>query len=461
MSRDKLLNIPAVRFGLIITGGAAAIFIIIFVLLPCLAVDFLPAGKPDPSLRARIQVEYWEKWTLFEAEAMKEIVSRFNNSQDRIWVNYRPVSRIDERFLVAAAGNNAPDVAGLQTYMIPDFASKGALMPLDEKAAEYGIRRNDYIPIFWDAGTFLGRLYALPSTPVSIALHYNKRLFREAGIDRPPRTISELDEYAAKLTTFDEKGRIKTLGFSPNVPGYYHWFWGYFFGGSLWKPEGREITIDSPANINSFEWVQGYSEKYGGERLDSFKSGLGKLNTATNPFITERVAMELEGVWMFNYIDRSENRDLEWGVAPFPSQKGAPQNVTLADCDQLVVPSGAKHPDEAFEFIAFVQKQENMERLCLLQRKFTPLQKVSGEFWNKHPHPYIKTFYDLARSDNARRVPSIPVFQEIRDEMNSAFSDVWSQMIPPEKALAEVQERVTRIWEGEKQKILRRNEIKD
>ncbi|NIR02910.1 MAG: extracellular solute-binding protein, partial [Gemmatimonadales bacterium] len=59
-----------------------------------------------------------------------------------------------------------------------------------------------------------GRMYALPTTPASLALHWNKRLFREAGLDpeRPPRTLEELDRYADLLTTRDEEGGLVQMG---------------------------------------------------------------------------------------------------------------------------------------------------------------------------------------------------------------------------------------------------------
>ena len=70
-------------------------------------------------------------------------------------------------------------------------------------------------------------------------------------------------------------------------------------------------------------------------------------------------------------------------------------NSTIADEDILVIPRGCKHPKEAFEFIKFVQSQHGMEELCLGQKKFSPLVKVSKDFFRKHPNPYVKLFDEL------------------------------------------------------------------
>jgi len=63
------------------------------------------------------------------------------------------------------------------------YADRGALMPLDDYLRRAGITRADYIPAYWDLCSHQGRMWGLPSTPASLALHWNKKLFREAGLD--------------------------------------------------------------------------------------------------------------------------------------------------------------------------------------------------------------------------------------------------------------------------------------
>ena len=58
-------------------------------------------------------------------------------------------------------------------------------------------------------------------------LYYNKDLLAAAGYTEPPKTLAELTDMAVKLTTFNDDGSIKTLGFMPLL-GYYenaesHW----------------------------------------------------------------------------------------------------------------------------------------------------------------------------------------------------------------------------------------------
>jgi ABC-type glycerol-3-phosphate transport system substrate-binding protein len=161
---------------------------------------------------------------------------------------------------------------------------------------------------------------------------------------------------------------------------------------------------------------------------------------------------------MYNFIDKFAPQ-LEWAAAPFPSKDPLRfPEVTLAECDVLIIPKGAPHPQEAFEFIRYVNSQGPMEKVCLGQRKFSPLMKVSDAFIRDHPNPYIKTFIDLAKSPHAQYVPRLTVWAEYNDEMNVAADRVISLVATPQEALDQVQkrmqwrfDRVMRRWDAVKE----------
>src|SRR5215510_11638498 len=86
------------------------------------------AGSGDD----KVHVVYWEKWTGFEKDAIREVVDDFNQSQDRIFVDLVSVSVIRQKTLLATAGGNPPDLAGLMNDAVVEFAEKNALTPLDD-----------------------------------------------------------------------------------------------------------------------------------------------------------------------------------------------------------------------------------------------------------------------------------------------------------------------------------------
>ena len=125
----------------------------------------------------------------------------------------------------------------------------------------------------------------------------------------------------------------------------------------------------------------------------------------------------------------------QWGAAPFPSAVPGLKDVTFGGFDTLVIPKGSKHPKEAFEFIAFVNRQDVMEKLCSLHCKNSPLTKVSKEFIENHPNPYIEVFRRTGASPNAHGVPHVAVWPMISDEMSNAATRVYLQLATPEEAL--------------------------
>ena len=313
-----------------------------------------------PVSRGPVEVTYWEKWTSFEGDAMRAVVDTFNRKQKRIHVKLLTVSGIEDKTLMATAGGNPPDVAGLYGPNIPQYAEDNAVIPLDDYCRKYGIKAEDYIPVYWDNGLYKGHVYGLCSTPETTALHYNKRMLRDAGLDpnKPPATIEEMDVISDKLFLRGKDGKLIRAGFMPAEPGWWNWGWGCVFGGKFWDGKAR-ITANSPEMVRGYEWVRSYSRKYGADDLQTFRSGFGNFSSPQNAFLSEKVAMELQGVWMHNFITMFAPK-LEWAAAPFPHPADRPDmaNTTYTSEDVLVIPRGAKHPNEAFEFIAYVQSQE-------------------------------------------------------------------------------------------------------
>ncbi|MET0595545.1 MAG: extracellular solute-binding protein [Polyangiaceae bacterium] len=420
------------------------------VILVALPSTVLAAGDE------RVRVVYWEKWTGFEREAMQAVVDDFNRSQNRIFVDYVSVSDIRAKTLIATAGGDPPDLAGLQDEMVDDFADKNALVPLDDLVKGTSIAKEHYLPVYWQMVYFRDHLWGIPSAPVLGALHWNKDLFREAGLDpeKPPRTIAELDAYAKRLTRRNEAtGQLDIMGFLHSEPGHWPQIWGYFFGGTLWDG-GDRLTFDSPANIRAYEWVQSYSKEYGPGELQTLRSSFGPVSSAQNAFLSGKVAMALQGIWMANFVS-TFNPKLQWGAAPFPSADEGSEPIALANADVLVSPRGARHPREAFAFMAYLSERGPIEKLCLGQGKNSPLAEVSAEFFARHKNPYIRMFQELAKSPRTVHFPTMSTWQQYRFEAYKAFETIWLLQATPAEALHDANERAQRAFDREREARVR------
>lgn len=437
--------------------------------LPPLISCSAPRDKQAPR-----HVTYWEKWTGFEGEAMDAVIDDFNAEEvakARANPSYAPIevekvtiASFEQKLLIAIAGGNPPDLAGNYSFYVAAYADNGALTDLGPLLEKSGFDRNRYIPHYLELGEYRGKTWAVPIVPASNALLSNKQLFRDAGLDpeKLPTTIEELDADAEKLTKWevtlasgekqirtgylpeipDSQKRLIQAGFLPSEPGHWSYAWGDFFGGRLLGSPGKATAADA-ANIRAFDWMRSYSEKLGVGVIKRFRSGFGNFSSPQNAFLSGKVAIVLEGVWMHNFIEKYAP-GLQWAAAPFPHPQDRPDlaGTTEADADVLVIPKGSAHPAEAFQFMKYLTSQAALEKLCLGQQKFTPLKDVSDEFWRQHPNPYIRLFRELGMSKNASAIPQTGIWNEYKREMDNAVALVQNLARPPALALGEAQSKM-------------------
>ncbi len=422
-------------------------------------------AKTNRTSDGRIIIDYWETWTGFEGDAMRAVVDDFNASQNEVFVRMLSTSQIDQKLMLATAGGNPPDVAGLNSIQVSSFAEKGARSPLDGRLAASGLAMDRYLLALAEVCEHRGFVWAMPTTPATTALHWNRRLFVEAGLDPdvPPRSIAELDAMIERLTVVEierdgervevrydelsaaEKERrdfdLVQLGFSPNEPGWWTWSWGLYFGGELWD-EDRRVTANAAANVRAFEWQGNFARKFGEANMKQFGASFGNFASPQNPFMDGRIAMVIQGVWMFNFID-TYAPGLDWAAAPFPTENPDERSeVTVIECNVLVIPRGSRNPEAAWAFIEYVSQQGPMEKLCMGHRKFSPLRDVSADFVTSHPNPNIQVFIDLAGSPNALSTPEMVIWTEYNDELSVAADRIFSGTANAEQAMNDVVERM-------------------
>ena len=408
-----------------------------------------------------VHVVYWEKWNGFEAQAMQAVIDKFNASHEGIIVDYYATSVPDRKTIVATAGGDPPDIAGLNAQNIATFADAEALQPLDGFILREGMTDAEwlsrYYPVYARICSHGGHVYAGISTPAVEALYWNKTLFREAGLDpeRAPRTLAEFNDYARRLTKHDPAtGRLTQVGFLPQDPGWWPWIFCNWFGGSFF--DGREITLASdPANIAAFAWIQSFTRDYGLDNVKLFSSNFGPWASPSAPFFTGKIAMVFQGVFYDNYIHQYKP-GLDYGVGPWPENVPGVTDFAMAEADVLTIPRGARHAREAWEFIRYVNSAnplaqsrdelQGAELLDYLQVKNSPLRVWSPFFANHNPHPHIAMMRRLSASPHATCIPDLGIWQEYYREIISAFDKVRLLDATPAQALDYAQARLDVSW---------------
>lgn len=419
----------------VVTGLA-----LVAVLASAVSMEVIQQRAEPPG---RVHVLYWEKWTGTEFAGIKAAVDGFNRSQNRIFVDLLSESDIGNKTMFATSAGDPPDVAGLWGENVPQYADDNAVEPLDRYCRAFGVKASDFIPAYWNMCTYRGHVYGLPSTPTAFALQCNVELLRDAGIDpdKPPKTVEQLDAMSDRLVRWNN-GHLERAGFLPTEPGWSMWVYPSYFGGGLYDGHGH-LTADRSENIRAFDWEQSYARKLGPLEINNFQKGFGNFDSPQNSFLIGKVAMELHGVWLQMYRARFAP-NLKIKVAPFPAPSDRPDcaGVVGVGMDIMVIPRGARHPREAFEFMKYMESQPVMERLCQSHGTNSPLAQSSTWFFRTHPNPDIPLFDRLAKSPGAVSPPRIGIWAEYGAELSAAFDRINLLQASPAEALGDVQRRM-------------------
>jgi multiple sugar transport system substrate-binding protein len=277
------------------------------------------SDNPD----ADVTITFWHGWSAdSEVAAIQATIDAFEKENPNIHV--KAVGNItDDKINQAlrAGGSSAPDVvSSFTTDNVGQFCTSGAfadLAPFMEKsdidpAATFPPAQLQYTQ-------YDGNQCALPLLSDAYGLYYNKDAFAAAGITEPPKTMSEFDADAVKLTKSEGYGYAQ-LGFMPNYHGYESSISHY---AAQWSPtyftdDGKSNVATDPVFAQTMEWQKALVDKLGGyDKLEKYRSTFGDEFGAKNPFMTGQVAMAIDGEWRAGMI-ADDAPDLNFGVAPFP-----------------------------------------------------------------------------------------------------------------------------------------------
>lgn len=301
-------------------------------------------------------IALWHPWGGTGKDGLINIVKQFNRTHPGIRVQplYTPNDLgSNQKFFTAVAANLAPDLIFVDGTQAAAWAEQGAIQPLDRYVKRDGIKPEDYFRPAWVQNCYRNRVWALPfQVGPNFAFVWNKKVFREVGLDpeKPPQTIEELDRFS-KITTKVEHGKLIRMGFIPwAMYGYANslFTWGWIFGGDFYDPKANKVTANDPHIVKALEWMISYAKKYDIKTVNAFSSGFGSKEQ--DPFLSGQLAMT--GIYMGAVEDiKRYAPDLDYGISYMPFPKGGERHCSWVGGWCLGIPKGAKHPNEAWEFI--------------------------------------------------------------------------------------------------------------
>jgi multiple sugar transport system substrate-binding protein len=396
-----------------------------------------PGPVKDPTSPVTVTFSSW----VGSDPTMKKMAADFHKLHPNITIQFQNVSadNASQKLTTQIAGGNPPDVAYVDASNTSDFASRGALVNLDNYISRSSIvKPDDYVPAFKDFVTYNKSMYGLPVDGESTGLFYRKDLFAAAGITAPPKTWDEFEADAKKLTV-PAKKQYGYEVFAPEA-AYYWYPWLYQAGGDLLSADGKDVTFDSPEAQKAADFYVNLAKYSPPDYLNS-NSYDGRV-----AFAQGKVAMYMAGSWLAGTL-HSENPQIDdkWSTAPLPD--GAAGCKTTIAGDSLIELAASKHPDAAWLWIEYLSQPKILADWTYKSANGTelpPLKSLLDSPDLAKTKPVLKGFAQLMSCGVASTV-SNPKFPRVEEQLNIELGKAMYGQQTAEQALANSKQKAEQI----------------
>ncbi|MCT9932273.1 ABC transporter substrate-binding protein [Planotetraspora sp. A-T 1434] len=362
-----------------------------------------------PAANEKVSLSVWSKFSGRELGLLQKALDGFHGKHPNITVDNRG-GQDDDKVAQAIRGGNPPDVAiSFSTDNIGQFCSSGAWQDLKPYITRDKLDLNQIPAATRTYTEFKGTRCAMPLLADVYGLYYNKAMFAKAGITAPPKTMSELFEYAKKLTVFNPDGSIKVAGFVPTI-GFYSnhvQMWAANWGVQWKGQDGKSALGTDPQWQAMLEWAKKFTDFYGKDKLAKFTAGLGQEYSPDQAFEKGQIAMAMDGEYRTAFIT-AEAPDLDYATAPFPVADNKPDLYGGGYTTGTIIgiPKGAKNAGAAWELVKYMSTDTGALQGLAQGLKNVPSTVPSLQDPTLQQDEHFKTFLDIFANPNLSTNPA-------------------------------------------------------
>lgn len=406
-------------------------------------------ATPRQSAHAPVQITVGGCWSdPIQGGAFIRVAEGFNKVQSAIKVKaIRGVNQA--KVLTGVSAGNPVDVYfDCSVSDLPQWAASGYALNLDSYIQQEHFNLNAIIPSARAFTSYNGHVYALPLLEDTFMLIYNKKMFAQAGISRPPTTIEEMTADALKLTKKDANGHVTQLGMAPTLYGSDFvgtWLPVYatMFGGKLADPSGKKITANCAACVAALTWETNYIKAVGPAAYDRFTSNANNVEySPANLLFTNKLAMVINGEYWTGMVNAYAPKGFQWGNVPLPYPAKRPDlaNSGMAGGNPGTIMKGTKHPLEAFKFLEYMESVgptvDFANAIHNVPQLYAALKSPKLD-----PNPHYRAFVQYAQGPKVTSFPVLPVSADYAAELTRNEDLVVHGKMSPQAGL----DRVTTV----------------
>ncbi|WP_328673168.1 ABC transporter substrate-binding protein [Streptomyces sp. NBC_00328] len=370
----------------------------------------------------RVTVELWHGQNDTARKAVESLVAEFNRTHPRIRVDSSGGGVVADAMLqkvtAALAAGSYPDIAYIFGSDLASVARSPRVVDLTSALHEGAPPWKSFWTPVRDAVTVNGRVRAAPAVLDSLAVVYNKKLFREAGVPFPKAGWS-WDEFTDTARRLTDSGR-GTFGTGWPGTGDEDTVWRLW--PMIWDLGGEVIAADGGR--------VGFAEQ-GAQALSTLARLAHDRSVYVDPkpgseqmyqvFLSGRMAMVATGPWQLPDVITAK---VDYGVVPLPTYSGRP--VTISGPDTWTVfDNGSARSRAAVEFVRWMIRPAQDARWDLAAGSL-PLGSATARRpeWREHARTTtgLGVFTDTLNSARVRPVHA--AYPQISQALGEAIVSV-------------------------------------
>lgn len=421
--------------------------------------DTAAQNKTDSSSEAKTgdsgktQITFWHSMGGVGEEGIKELVSRFNSSQDEIEVITEFQGAYDDALNKLRSASSAAD-AGVDVVQVFDLGTRfmidsGWIVPVQNYIDSTGYDINNIEPNLAAYYTVDGKLNSMPFNSSTPLLYYNKDIFKKAGIENPPTSLEEILEIGEVLKT---KGGAE-MPIAISIYGWWVEQWMSKAGGEMFD-NGNGRT----ASPTSVEFVKnGKLEKilsmWHGLETKGFAPNVGRSGGSAE-FISGKAAMAFALTASLRNLLNEVGDKFELGTAYFPGAlKEDTNGVSIGGASLYIMDSGdTAKTDAAWKFIEFMISPKS-QAYWNAQTGYFPINVKSHDEDvfkdNLAKYPQFETAIKQLHDTTPQAQGALcAVYQETRQIMEKEIENLMNGLSEPAETVQKIGEQVNQSIEN-------------
>ena len=390
-------------------------------------------GSDGVGADGRVTVELWHGQADTARKALEKLVAEFNRTHPAIHVDAGGGGVLSDAMLqkvtAALAAGSYPDVAYIFGSDLASVARSPRVVDLTDAMRDGPTPWSSYWKPVREAVTVNGQVRAAPAVLDSLAVVYNRKLFRRAGVPFPKAGWT-WDDFTATAKQLTDSGRGV---FGTGWPGvgdedtvWRLWPMIWDLGGEVVSADGKHIGF-AKQGVRALETVA---------QLARDKSVYVDMKTGSEQmyqvFLSGRMAMVPTGPWQLPDIITA---GIDYDVVPLPSYSG--RAVTISGPDTWTVfDNGSARSRAAQEFVRWMMQPAQDARWDASAGSL-PLSTATAARpeWRRHSADTtgLAVFTDALRSARVR--PIHAAYPQISQALGEAAVSVLLGRDSPENAV--------------------------